>query len=315
MGSPCQVLSRAGPSTARQQLEAVATEAWRIEAKFSRYLAGNVVDRINSAGGETVEVDEETARLLDFSATLHALSGGLFDITSGALREAWRFDGSDRVPRESEVRRILHRVGWHKVCWDRPRLTMAPGMQLDFGGVAKEYAVDRAAALVATLDDAPCLVNFGGDLAAVGAGESEPWLVGIESLHPGAATPFRRIRLARGGLATSGDARRFLLKDGVRLGHILDPRTGWPVAGAPGSVTVAADTCTAAGMLSTLAMLEGAGAERFLEREGVRSWCIRPGAPRAPRRGDNLLDSGARAKDFPLKFRLTCVHTRPGRQM
>jgi thiamine biosynthesis lipoprotein len=279
MASPCRFLSRARRSTARRQLEAVANEAWRIEEKFSRYLRGNIVDRINSADGDTVEVDGETARLLDFSTTLYTLSDGLFDITSGVLREAWNFDGSDRLPRDSDVQRILQRVGWHKVRWDPPRLAMAPGMQLDFGGVAKEYAVDRAAALAAALDDAPCLVNFGGDLAAAGAAEGEPWMVGIESLHPGAATPFKRIRLARGGLATSGDARRYLLKDGARLGHILDPRTGWPVAGAPGSVTVAADTCTAAGMLSTLAMLEGAGAERFLERQGVRSWCIRPEAP------------------------------------
>lgn len=280
MGSPCQVLSRAPLSMAQRQLEAVAEEAWRIEQKYSRYLAGNVVDRINSAGGEPVEVDEETANLLDFSGMLHGLSGGSFDITSGVLREVWNFDGSDRVPRDADVRRVLQRVGWHRLAWDRPLLTMAPGMQIDLGGVAKEYAVDKAAALAAAIDDAPCLVNFGGDLAAVGNGE--PWMVGIESLDPGAAAPFRRIRLARGGLATSGDARRYLMKDGVRLGHILDPRTGWPVTDAPRSVTVAADTCTAAGMLSTLAMLQGAGAERFLARQDVRSWCLRPGAVPGP---------------------------------
>jgi thiamine biosynthesis lipoprotein len=262
---------------AQRQLEVVAAEAWRIEEKFSRYLAGNIVHRINSAAEAAVEVDDETASLLDFSDTLHALSGGLFDITSGALREVWNFDGSDRVPCDADVRRVLPRVGWHKLSWERPLLTMAPGMQIDFGGVAKEYAVDKAAALASTLDDAPCLVNFGGDLAAVGQGE--PWRVGIESLHPGAAAPFRRIRLAHGGLATSGDARRYLVKNGARLGHILDPRTGWPVAEAPRSVTVAADTCTTAGMLATLAMLEGAGAERFLATQGVRSWCIRPDRP------------------------------------
>jgi thiamine biosynthesis lipoprotein len=285
MGSPCQLLSRAGLPIAQRQLEAVAAEAWRIEAKFSRYLSGNIVDRINSAAGKTVEVDEETANLLDFSATLHSLSGGLFDITSGVLREAWIFDGSDRVPRESAVRRAMRRVGWHRVSWDRPHLTMARDMQIDFGGVAKEYAVDKAVALAAALDDAPCKVNFGGDLAAAGAEGSETWMVGIESLHPGAGAPFRRVRLTRGALATSGDARRYLLKDGVRFGHILDPRTGWPVAGAPASVTVAADTCTIAGMLSTLAMLEGAGAERFLEGQGVRYWCIRPDPPGGPPAG------------------------------
>lgn len=280
MASPCELLSRAGRGTAQRQLEAVAREAWRIERKYSRYLPGNIVDRINSAAGGPIDVDQETADLLDFSAALYELSGGLFDVTSGVLRQVWSFDGSDRVPHAADVARVLERVGWHRVTWNRPRLAMAPGMQIDFGGVAKEYAVDRAAALAAALDDAPCLVNFGGDLAAAGdAAGAPPWTVGIESLSPGAAAPFRRIRLARGALATSGDARRYLLRDGQRLSHILDPRTGWPVRDAPRSVTVAADTCTAAGMLSTLAMLQGAGAEQFLDRENVRHWCIRPDLP------------------------------------
>jgi len=308
MASPCEVLSRADRVTAQGQLEVIASEALRIERKFSRYLPGNIVDRINSASGNTIEVDEETAKLLDFSVTLYEMSDGLFDVTSGVLREVWRFDGSDNVPRQTDVVRVLERVGWHRVSWNRPYLTMSPGMQIDFGGVAKEYAVDRAAALAAEIDTAPCLVNFGGDLAAIGDdAKFVPWSVGIELLSPGAAVPFRRIRLTRGGLATSGDARRYLTKDGRRLGHILDPKTGWPVADAPRSVTVAADTCTAAGMLSTLALLQGSGAEQFLDRANVRHWCIRPdggGAAREKRCG-----FGARPKDYGPGLPLTMNRT------
>ena len=83
------------------------------------------------------------------------------------------------------------------------------------------------------------------------------------------------LELADGALATSGDARRFLLKDGVRYSHILNPQTGWPVAHVPRSVTVAAATCVEAGMTATLAMLQGKKAEAFLRREGARAWCIR----------------------------------------
>jgi thiamine biosynthesis lipoprotein len=83
------------------------------------------------------------------------------------------------------------------------------------------------------------------------------------------------INLSCGALATSGDTQRYLLRDGVRYGHILDPTTGWPVENAPRSITVAADTCTQAGMLSTLAMLRGTHAEAFLEEEGVQFWCLR----------------------------------------
>jgi thiamine biosynthesis lipoprotein len=91
----------------------------------------------------------------------------------------------------------------------------------------------------------------------------------------GPGAPALRIEIARGGLATSGDARRFLEKDGKRYSHILDPHTGWPVEGAPRSVTVAADTCTQAGMLATFALLNGRDAEAFLARQGVRHWCLR----------------------------------------
>ena len=275
MASPCEVLSRAGRTVAREQLRAVAEEAWRIEEKFSRYRTGNVVDRINTAPGTPVDVDPETADLLDFAAELHRLSDGRFDITSGVLREVWTFDGSDRLPTAREVGRVLGRVGWDKATWVRPRLTLAPGMQIDLGGIGKEYAVDRAALLAAALDSAPCLINFGGDLMAVGETNHVPWQVGIEAVGPNGGNPARYIALARGALATSGDARRFLLRDGVRYSHILDPRSGWPVTGAPRSVTVAADTCTQAGMLSTLAMLMGGEAEAFLARQGVRYWCMR----------------------------------------
>jgi thiamine biosynthesis lipoprotein len=85
----------------------------------------------------------------------------------------------------------------------------------------------------------------------------------------------KRIALTSGALATSGDARRAIEIDGVRYGHILDARTGWPAPGAPRSVTVAAPTCSQAGSYSTLAMLRGAGAETFLDAEGVRYWCLR----------------------------------------
>jgi thiamine biosynthesis lipoprotein len=85
----------------------------------------------------------------------------------------------------------------------------------------------------------------------------------------------RHIDLTVGALATSGDSRRFLFKDGKRYCHVLDPTSGWPVVGAPRSVTVAAATCTEAGMLATLALLQGAEAEAFLEALGAQFWALR----------------------------------------
>ena len=275
MASPCEVhVGDADRDKARAIVDVAAREAARIEAKFSRYRHGNVIHAINNAGGRPVVVDDETARLLDYAARLHELSGGKFDVTSGVLRRAWRFDGSDRVPTPAAIAALLPVVGWHKARWRSPELTLKPGMEIDLGGIGKEYAVDRAAALVRPLSTR-CLLNFGGDLLALGPQQGgAPWRVGIESLTE-AAKAARYIELGAGALATSGDARRYLMKDGKRYGHILDPTTGWSVANAPRSVTVAAGTCTDAGMLATLALLQGAAAERFLAAQGVQFWVLR----------------------------------------
>ncbi len=277
MASPCEVLCKTKEAGQAQELtELAATEAWRIEDKFSRYRNDNIVARINSADGVAVDIDSETAQLLDFSATLFELSDGKFDITSGVLRKIWSFDGGHEIPSRKAVQQVLELVGWGKVTWRDHRLQIEAGMQIDLGGVGKEYAVDRAATLLRAATEVSCLVNLGGDLAVTRrATGGRPWKVGIEGLNTTAELPASLLQLHVGALATSGDARRYLIKDGKRYSHILDARDGWPIAAAPRSITVAADTCTQAGMLSTLGMLEGSAAEAFLEEQGVDYWCER----------------------------------------
>ena len=277
MASPCEILSEAASAAEAREVTAIAaTEAWRIEDKFSRYLPGNIIDQINTAQGGAVDVDAETAQLIDFSQTLYDLSGGRFDITSGVLRRVWRFDGSDNVPTRQQVAAVMSDVGWHRVSWRSPSLHMPADMQIDLGGIGKEYAVDRAANLVRQRESVSCLINFGGDLAVTcSPSRRSAWTVGIESLRTGTTVPESLLKLRVGALATSGEARRFLEKGGKRYSHILDPTTGWPVPNAPRSITVAADTCTQAGMLSTLAMLQGEGAEAFLDAQSLDYWCDR----------------------------------------
>lgn len=274
MASPCEVLLAGEDLVLAESITAaVCAEARRIEQKFSRYRDDNIVACINGAQGVPVETDEETDRLLGFADTLHDMSGGRFDITSGVLRRAWRFDGSDRVPSRAQVEALLPLLGWHRIERAPGRVLLPPGMELDFGGIGKEYAVDRCLRLADAAAGVPVLVNFGGDLACNGArfpaGSAREWQVGVESPDGGVA---RVLGLRAGAMATSGDARRFLMKDGRRYPHILDARTGWPVMDAPRSVTVFAETCVEAGSLATLAMLHGAGAAAFLEGQGVRFW-------------------------------------------
>jgi len=275
MASPCEVLIETADAATAARIGGIAAgEAARIERKFSRYRVDSVVTLLNESRGRPVAVDDETAALIAFAKHCHELSGGAFDVTSGVLRKLWRFDGTNRVPSAAEVEALRPLIGFGRLTWTPPRLTVPEGMEIDFGGIGKEYAVDRALALATQGFAGAVLVNFGGDLAANRAPATGPWAVGVE--RPGTDREARLVLdLKGGGLATSGDTRRFIERDGVRYGHILDVRTGWPVQGAPRSVTVAAGTCVEAGLLATLAMLEGAGAEEFLEGQGVTHWCLR----------------------------------------
>jgi len=260
-------------------------EALRIEGKFSRYRDDNIVYRINHANGRAITVDNETADLLDYARACYQISDGLFDISSGVLREAWHFDGSDKLPEKDTVDQLRQHVGWDMVNWTRPRLQLQPGMEIDLGGIGKEYAVDRVTQLLRDKTDISILVNFGGDICITTSRQNgSGWRVGIEKpvYHSSELKQQNKnanipgiLELKSGALTTSGDAKRYLLKDGIRYGHILDPRTGWPVKDMPSSVTVAAATCTEAGILSTLAMLQGLNAENFLQQQGVKSWVIR----------------------------------------
>ena len=277
MGSPCELVldSAAEPTdTERRILLAGRDEALRIEHKYSRYRPDSELSRINNSAGRSLQVDDETTQLLDFARQCHQLTGGRFDVTAGVLRAVWKFgsDGRTELPQAGAVETLLQRVGWQRLDWQPPTLNLPAGMEIDFGGLGKEYAVDRVLALLQSQLDSACLVNFGGDLRVSGPRrQGRHWVLGVEQPED-VRRASEVIGLSQGALATSGDTRRFFEHRGRRYGHILDPTTGWPVIGAPRSVTVAAPTCTEAGMLATFAMLEGEGAETFLQAQAVPFW-------------------------------------------
>ena len=277
MASPCEILIETdNKQLARQLTQLACNEAKRIEYKYSRYRADSVISAINTSHGEPMAIDDETWRLLSFANTCYQLSEGMFDITSGILGKVWRFNGSDQLPSQSDIDALLTLIGWQRVELTAEYVTLPAGMQLDVGGIGKEYAVDRVAALLS--EQAPevsVVVNFGGDIQVTRRRiNDQPWYIGIEN-------PLKTeqgetlVKIFQGGLATSGDARRYLLHEGKRYSHILNPETGFPVEEPPRSVTVAADSCTQAGLLATLAMLQGAGAEDFLASQGLTHWVYR----------------------------------------
>ena len=272
MASLCEVLIETSDSELAAEIgNIVAKEAIRVERAFSRYRNDNLIFQINNSQGSSVHIDKELADLLQFADNCFNLSNGMFDITSGVLRKVWRFDGSDNIPSRKQAKALLPLIGWDKVEWNREKITLPKGMEIDLGGVGKEYAVDRAAMLVQEVSSIPVLINFGGDLFSTKAPSyNDAWQVGVEAI--GGAKENALIQLKHGGLATSGDARRFLLKNGLRYSHVLNPKTAWPVSNAPSSVTVAAPRCIDAGFLSTMAMLQGKNANGFLEAQDLLFW-------------------------------------------
>lgn len=253
MGGPCEVsvwLTELDDSEALfHQLKA---EVERLENKYSRYLASSWLSRLNN--GERVEFDAEVVGLLNYIDDCHELSDGLFDPTIGILKRVWNFS-VEELPNESTLKNCLSRVGWKKLGWDGHQLDLPHDMELDFGGVVKEFATDRLVVMLKEQSHAG-LVNLAGDIAvSAPQPNNQPWMVAIK--NPRKAGAFAKIPLISGALATSGDYERYITVNNQRYCHILRPDTGFPVENSLASVTVLSNSCMMAGTVATVAMLKG----------------------------------------------------------
>lgn len=259
MGSPCEFqLYAQSKAHANEAIHAAHDEVRRLESKYSRYLDDSVTTSINSGAGSSsaVQVDEETAKLLDYAAVAHEQSDGLFDITSGILRKAWNFR-EPRLPEQSLIDALLPYVGWSKVEWCNSKIYLPhEEMEIDFGGYVKEYAVDTVAGVLYEHEIRHGVVDLGGDLKVVGPHpDGNAWKVGIR--HPRSPeNAIATVSLSEGAIASSGDYERFIEVEGKRYAHVLDPRTGWPVSGLAG-VSVLSQQCLLAGTSTTIAILKG----------------------------------------------------------
>ncbi len=282
LGSRCQLFYGAETVEMAERFRRAASN-WleAFEARCSRFRPTSELSRINAnAGVDWVEVDPQIEALLQLCDQCHFVTEGAFDATSLPLSLLWDWKRQhDSLPSAAEISRAQESVGWKRV-QRRPGAVFLPekGMMLDFGGVGKEFAVDCVKHLAIGMGIAQIMVDLGGDIAVQGdSPEGGGWYVGIED--PAKQDEcFCGIRL-RGGaaVATSGDYRRCFEYGGRTYGHILDCRTGWPVANGTRSATVIAPRCIAAGLFSTSAMiLGGAQAIAMLERTiGVQGclWC------------------------------------------
>lgn len=271
MGSTCEIqIYDESRVHAKQLIRDIAAEVHRLEKKYSRFRNDSFVTDINLSAGSAlgIRLDSETRALFDHALRCYEQSDGLFDITSGALNRIWDFRQA-RIPSKAQIDQARNLVGFHKLQWRNARLQLPAGMAIDFGGIVKEYAADAAANLARRLGARSGLINLGGDFAVIGPQpDAAAWAVGV--INPKAPDSLMaKINLQDGGLASSGDYARCFLHEGKRYSHILNPKTGWPCAGLR-AVSVAANLCTVAGSMATIAMLkpEAAGIA-YLKESGL----------------------------------------------
>ncbi len=259
MGCPCEIgVYSHDAEKARLAIGSAQNEIHRLDRKYSHFRAGSFISQlqVSAQKPEGVKVDAETSALLDYAATQFNLSNGLFDITAGRLARLWH--NRDSLPSSAELSEALRLTGWSKLRWDRPQLAIPAGMQLELGGLVKEYAADRAALFLKRKKMNSAFVELGGDIHVTGPHpDGQPWNMGVR--HPDhrwrkSEESMAGITVNTGGLATSGDYERSSLVNGTRYGHIINPQTGWPVDSFQ-SVSVLAPSCLLAGSMSTLVML------------------------------------------------------------
>jgi thiamine biosynthesis lipoprotein len=253
LGTLCEVQYAAPGGEAQAAGFERAAVDWvsAFEAKYSRFRADSLVSRINAAAGrEWVEVDAEMEGLLKLCDTLFFMTQGVLDPTALPLIRLWDYKAEHpRVPSPEEIAAAQALVGWKKVQRSPGKIFLPQaGMALDFGGFGKEYAVDLTAQIATQHGITSALVDFGHDLRAVGSPPDRPaWHIGLEDPQkPGASSG--SMAIVGKGVASSGDYIRAFVVGGKRYGHIIDPRTGWPVANGCAQATVVAASCLQAGV-------------------------------------------------------------------
>ena len=281
MGGPAQIRLVHSPSethAAKNLLETIRHRLLEIESKLSRYQPDSLLSQINRRAGSGIHtaLDTETRQLLETCHTLWRESGGVFDPTAGVLRQIWDFQ-SNSIGDPARLPEVLGLVGFEGVSLNHEGVLLGKsGMELDLGGIGKEYAADVAASLIREAGFTRGLVDLAGDIVVVGENHlGKPWDIGIRD----PATPTQSlltVRLESAAIATSGGYFRTLLHGLNQVSHLLDPRTGLPVKG-PSSVSVVAPHCLIAGAVSTVACLQPIDtAQEWLERSGLDWLMIAP---------------------------------------
>jgi FAD:protein FMN transferase len=279
-----------GPDAGRlpRIVEEAFDEVDRIDRLMSHYKADSDVSRLNrDAAHGRVPVDAELFDFISTALDYSRESGGAFDITVGPLMKAWGFfRGEGRVPQADALAAARRHVGGAHVMLDPVTRTIAfdePGVEIDLGGIAKGYAVDRVAALLRDRQVASALISAGGSsIYAMGAPPGrDGWEVTIQDPLDPQKTALT-VQLRDRAISVAGGAEKSFDSSGVIYSHIMDPRSGRPVQGML-SVAVLARSGVAGDALDNAFFVLGPdGSRDYLRRlTGIEAFFFMPAAPRA----------------------------------
>ncbi|MFQ3281111.1 FAD:protein FMN transferase [Reinekea sp.] len=263
MGGPCEVSFWLASNNAHSLKDCLEREVRRLETKYSRFDETSLLSQINQGKFNRQPLDEETTALLNYAQQCYELSDGLFDITVGSFRSVWNFK-INKLPSLEEIEEVRSRIGWPNIGWDGQTLEILNQAELDLGGMVKEFAVDRLVNILLE-HQAIGLVNLAGDIGVTGLQvDGSPWHISV--VHPRVeGGVIATVELHGGAIACSGDYERFMIVDGCRYHHLINPKTGYPSLDSLASISVITQNCLMAGSISTIAMLKGAQAKAWLQ--------------------------------------------------
>lgn len=215
-----------------------------LETLWSVTRNGSEIYTINHADGESVTVSDETTELLRFSLEMGKQTEGALDITIYPVLTAWGFTtGNYQIPSEELLAEKMQLVGFEKVSLKDNTVSLLPGMQLDFGAVAKGYACDLILDLLRDNGVTSAIISLGGNICAIGS-KPDGSDFGISVQHPDNRNSLGILSLSDRCISTSGTYERYFVgEDGKKYGHILNPETGRPMQSDLTSVTVVSEDC------------------------------------------------------------------------
>jgi thiamine biosynthesis lipoprotein len=247
--------------TAHKHIDTAIAEIIRIEKIISSWDANSETSRINrNAGIQTVTVCKELFDLIERSLTISKLTDGAFDISYASIDEIWHFDGSmTEMPSQGRIKQSVEKIGYKNIILNKEKQTVflkIKGMKIGFGAIGKGYAADKTKELLISKGVEAGIINASGDMNTWGKQPNgENWTVAITN-PMNKEKAFAMMPITNGAVVTSGDYEKFVIFNGTRYSHIINPKTGMPSTSII-SVSVFASSAELADALATAIFVMG----------------------------------------------------------